>query len=65
METTSQVELLTLSETEDLLKISPAGLWLLRRKDPRFPRPYAFGPKTIRFSRREVLEWVEGCRLPS
>lgn len=29
---------------------------------PDFPQPFALGPKTLRWDRAEVAEWLKGCR---
>ncbi len=55
-------QFMTISEAEQLLRLSPAGLWLLRRRDGTFPQPFCFGPKTIRFRTSEIYAWIEKCR---
>ena len=60
----NEIELLTLQEVLDLLKIKRSSVydWISKGN---FPKPIKFGERYARWMKKDVLDWLEQKRLES
>ena len=50
---------LSVNEVVVMLSMSRVSFWSLRKTDPTFPKPLTLGDTMQRFSKKEVLAWIE------
>ena len=56
---TAEDEYLTLDEVCDLLQICRSTVYNWTDSDPTFPRRRKVGPVKVRWSRREIIAWLD------
>lgn len=60
--TMSNPELLDMGEIAAMLSVHKKTLYrfIKDNKDPTFPKPIVFGPKTLRWVKQDVERWLSG-----
>lgn len=51
-------DLISIGEVAEILAVSKSTAARIATKEPGFPKPYTLNPKTKKFSRLEVLDWL-------
>lgn len=62
----SNPELLDMGEIAAMLSVHKKTLYRFIRgnKDPAFPKPIVFGPKTLRWVKQDVERWLSNRTTP-
>jgi predicted DNA-binding transcriptional regulator AlpA len=57
-------ELIDMNEMAEMLSIHKKTLYrfIKAKKDPTFPEPIVFGPKTLRWVKQEVEQWLSASK---
>lgn len=62
MQKNENEKLMTKAETCEYLNLSDSTIYRLR-KDNVFPEPLQIGPRTIRWKKTDIDNWLESIRL--